>query len=99
MGTGTYEARIACNLSSKTGMFAYLKTREKDKKGIHPYFTQSGGDREKDGDQYIANMTDGAWAGYKYFEFTGKEKTIEVSVCGTAAGTIKVMTGLNSIQI
>lgn len=91
-GTGAYEARIACNLSSREGTFAYTKVREKDKKGIHPYFTQSGTDREEDGDQYIANMTDGAWAGYKYFEFTGKERTIEVYVRGTATGTLRVMT-------
>lgn len=91
-GTGTYETRIACNLSSKVGTFAYTKVREKDKKGIHPYFTQSGEDREKDGDQYIANMTDGAFAGYKYFSFTGEEKRIEVNVRGTAAGTIQVLT-------
>lgn len=65
LGTGVYEARIACNLSSREGMFAYTRTKERDKNGIHPYFTQSGIDREQDGGQYIANMTDGAWAGYK----------------------------------
>ncbi len=94
-GTGIYEARIACNLSSKEGTFAYIRTREKDKKGIHPYFTQSGTDREQDGDQYIANMTDGAWAGFKYFRFTGAENVIAVSVRGTAVGTILVSTALN----
>ncbi|MBD5505401.1 MAG: family 43 glycosylhydrolase [Lachnospiraceae bacterium] len=94
-GTGVYEARIACNLSSKEGTFAYTRTREKDKKGIHPYFTQSGTDREQDGDQYIANMTDGAWAGYKYFRFTGTETTITVRVRVTATGTILVLTDLD----
>ncbi|MBD5529559.1 MAG: family 43 glycosylhydrolase [Lachnospiraceae bacterium] len=91
-GTGVYEARIACNLSSREGTFAYLRTREKDKKRIHPYFTQSGGDREKDGDQYIANMTDGSVAGFKYFAFSGQEKTIRVNVRGTAEGLILVTT-------
>lgn len=94
LGKGVYEARIACNLSSREGTFAYTRTREKDKKGIHPYFTQSGADREQDGDQYIANMTDGAWAGYKYFRFTGTEKEIMVSVRGTAKGTVSVLTAL-----
>lgn len=84
-GKGTYEARIACNLSSRQGTFEYLRTREKDKKKIHPYLTQSGADREDDPDQYIANMTDGAWAGYKYFDFTGDEKEIKVTVRGTEA--------------
>ena len=41
-GKGTYEARIACNLQSAQGTFAYLKTREKDKKNLHPYFTWKG---------------------------------------------------------
>lgn len=93
-GKGVYEARIACNLSSREGTFAYTRTREKDKKGIHPYFTQSGADREQDGDQYIANMTDGAWAGYKYFWFTGTEKEIMVSVRGMTKGTVSVLTAL-----
>ncbi len=91
-GKGSYEARIACNLSSRQGTFPYLRVREKDKKSIHPYFTQSGTDREEKGDQYIANMTDGAWAGFKYFSFDGDETTITVMLRGTAAGTLKVLT-------
>lgn len=94
-GKGTYEARIACNLSSGQGTFPYLKTREKDKKGVHPYFTQSGADREQDGDAYIANMTDGAWAGFKYFSFEGDENKISVTVRGTASGTLCVRTARN----
>lgn len=91
-GKGTYEARIACNLSSRQGIFPYLKTHEKDKKGTHPYFTQSGADREENGDQHIANMTDGAWAGFKYFAFGGDEKEISVTLRGTASGTLAVRT-------
>mgnify|MGYP000204048149 CR=1 FL=1 len=91
LGTGSYEARIACNLSSKQGTFPYLKTHEKDKKKLHPYFTQSGADREKDGDQYIANMTGGAWAGFKYFTFTGGESRLSVKVRGSG-GMRKVFT-------
>lgn len=91
-GKGTYEARIACNLSSKQGTFPYLKTRENDKKGIHPYFTQSGADREENGDQYIANMTDGAWTGFKYFSFSGDESRLSVTLRGIASGTLKVLT-------
>lgn len=96
-GKGTYEARIACNLSSRQGTFPYLKTREKDKKGIHPYFTQSGADREQDGDAYIANMTDGAWAGFKYFSFAGDENKISVTVRGTASGTLCVRTARSGV--
>ena len=92
IGKGRYEARIACNLSSRQGTFPYVRTHEKDKKGIHPYFTQSGADREDNGDQYIANMTDGAWAGFKYFSFTGDEKKISVTIRGRASGIFKVLT-------
>lgn len=91
MGTGTYEARIACNLSSKYGTFPYEKTRENDKKQLHPFFTQSGTDRENNSDQYIANMTDGAWAAFKYFGFDGLQK-ISVTVRGTGNGVIEVCT-------
>ena len=90
-GKGTYEARIACNLSSASGAFAYLKTREKDKKKLHPYFTQSGADREDNPDQYIANMKDGAAAAFKYFEFEGLNE-ISVTVRGKGSGKLKVRT-------
>lgn len=90
MGHGTYEARIACNLWAKGGKtFAYLKTFEKDKKGSHPYFTQSGEDREENPDQYIANMRDGATAGFKYFAFDDL-KTVTVTLRGAGKGQIEV---------
>ena len=95
-GKGTYEARIACNLSSKQGTFHYEKTHEKEKKKLHPYFTQSGSDREQDGDQYIANMTDGAWAGFKYFSFSGDESRLSAKVRGSANGKLKVFTNLKA---
>ena len=80
-GKGTYEARIACNLYSAQGTFAYVKNHEKDKKELHPYFTQSGADREQDPDQYIANMKDGATAGFKYFRFDNPQR-----ICVTVRG-------------
>ena len=90
-GKGTYEARIACNLSSASGTFAYLKTRENDKKKLHPYFTQSGADREDNPDQYIANMKDGAAAAFKYFKFEGLNE-ISVTVRGKGSGKLEVRT-------
>ena len=90
-GEGTYEARIACNLSSCQGTFPYEATREKDKKMLHPCFTQTGTDREEKGDQYIANMKDGSWAGFKYFEFSSLN-LISVSVRGEGSGCIEVRT-------
>lgn len=91
-GNGSYEARIACNLSSAEGTFPYLESFEKDEKGIHPYFTQSDPDRESQGDQYIANMTNGSFAGFKYFLFDGKERGISITARGQANGKMKVYT-------
>jgi hypothetical protein len=48
-------------------------------------------DREKDGDQYIANMRDGAVAGFKYFDFKGTDK-IKIQLRGTAEGSMVVST-------
>ena len=89
-GEGRYEARIACNLWGKEGTIRYDKASAKrDKK--HPYFTQSGKDREGDGDQYIANMRDGAVAGFKYFSFSGPG-TITAELRGKAEGRLSVST-------
>lgn len=85
-GTGKYEARIACNLWSKTGVARYDKKFDKK---AHPYFTQTGKDRMENGDQYIANMRDGAVAGFKYFDFNG-EKRITLTVSGVCSGTVEV---------
>ena len=85
-GTGRYEARIACNLWSKNGVTRYDKKFDKK---AHPYFTQTGKDRMENGDQYIANMRDGAVAGFKYFEFGG-EKRISVTLSGVCSGVVEV---------
>ena len=81
----------------EAGIIAFLEdfAAKRDKKKLLPYFTQSGEDREKNGDQYLANMKDGAWAGIKYFAFDGTERRITVSIRGTAAGTVKVYTNRN----
>lgn len=91
-GKGSYEARIACNLSSKDGMVKSDDARRKDKKNLLPYFTQSGEDREKAGDQYIANLRSGSWCGFKYFRFEGDERQVSVTVRGDANGTLKLCT-------
>lgn len=91
-GSGEYEARIACHLFSKKGIYFYGAI--KHPKSLHPYFTQSGKDRENNGDQYIANFCDGATAGFKYFEFKSTKK-ISVKVSGKACGTITVRDDLD----
>ena len=85
-GKGEYEARIACNLWSGKGVARY--DRKFDKKE-HPYFTQTGGDREERGDQYIANMRDGSVAGFKYFLFDGTGH-IELEYGGRALGKMRI---------
>ncbi len=70
-GNGTYEARIACNLLGKKGTTA---SRIADQTEEYPYFTQDEDDYIPNTEnnhapqQYIANMSDGAVAGYKYFD-------------------------------
>ena len=90
-GVGHYEARIACNLWGKKGTFPYSKVRMRDSE--HPYFTQSGVDRESLPDQYIANMSDGATAGFKYFDFSSAHpKEIRVTIRGSGTGRLLVST-------
>ena len=93
-GTGRYEARIACNLGYGEPCYGYLAVHEADT--LHPYFTQSGKDREDNPDQYIANMANGAWCGFKYFAFDGQTQ-IRVTTRGTARGILAVSTARNAL--
>lgn len=88
-GIGKYEARIACNLWSAEGTGRYDGRSPKKRLKLHPYFTQSGKDRESDGDQYIANFRNGAVAGFKYFEMDDANQ-IHIEVRGNAIGIIQV---------
>lgn len=87
-GKGRYEARIACNLSSAGGTFMYQKEKTAGEER-HPYFTQDGEDREDNPNQYIANLRDGAWAGFKYFDIRQSSR-IKISVRGNAEGEMLV---------
>ena len=95
-GKGAYPAYIACNLMSKSGALHYGTANTPEAEG-HPYFTQTGEDREENGDQYIADMRDGALAGFKYFEFVGKTK-IGVEVSGHGEGVMEVWTKLEEAR-
>lgn len=90
-GSGSYEARIACNLASSKGTFAYQRNRERDRKKVHPFFTQSSPDRDMDPDQYIANMTDGSKAGFKYFQLESLS-SVGITVRGNGMGKMLVYT-------
>ncbi|MCM1026576.1 MAG: family 43 glycosylhydrolase [Roseburia sp.] len=88
---GAYEARIACNLWGAKGTFSYDRAACKETE--YPYFTQTGTDRESMPDQYIANMRDGATAGFKYFDFDENHpEQISVEVRGRADGKLCVYT-------
>lgn len=94
---GSYEARIACNLWGKKGTFAYRQPHHQELE--YPYFTQTGTDREENGDQYIANMTDGSVAGFKFFSFDGVDLMLCITVRGSAEGTVAVLTDLGDAPI
>jgi len=88
-GIGCYEARIACNLWSRDGVGRYDGKRPRKTLADHPYFTQSGKDRDNNPDQYIANMRDGAVAGFKYFQIEENTK-ISVTTRGDGNGKMQV---------
>ncbi|WHX51361.1 family 43 glycosylhydrolase [Paenibacillus woosongensis] len=94
-GRGEYPAYLACNLFCKdeelyTGGFgasgAWMDSR-------FPKITQDG----KDGDEemgYIANMTDSATAGFKYFDCHGIRK-MTIQVRGYCRGAFEIKTAWN----
>lgn len=89
-GRGEYPAYIACNLFCRDeAMYTgdlWMDTQ-------FPKITQDG----KDGDEetgYIANMTDSATAGFKYFDCQGIQ-SISIKVRGYCNGTFDVKTSWN----
>lgn len=88
-GNGRYPAGIACNLWSKQGTARYDIRFPRLRLSGHPYFTQEGKDGEKRDTQYIANIRDGAVAGFKYFECHGL-KAVTVELKGRAQGEMQL---------
>lgn len=88
-GKGRYEARIACNLRAKEGTGRYDGWNPRGRLKAHPYFTQDKKDKDPDARQYIANMRDGAAAGFKYFFFERLQE-IKVTIRGKAKGCLWV---------
>ncbi len=87
-GRGSYPAAIACSLQSRKGAcFSFFTTQTR----AHPRLTQDGPDRESDPGQYVANLRDGALAGFKYFDFeSDRPETVTVRVRGRAKGVLYV---------
>ena len=86
-GEGTYPAYIACHLYKK-GEPKFLTMRIP--KGHHPYFTQTGKDREDSGDQYIANFGHDSVCGFRYFQFEKDEIQVALTVKGKAKGKLLI---------
>ena len=88
-GKGNYPSYIACNVYGKKGT-RFLSMIKHPKSG-HPYLTQEGKDREQGSDQYIANMCDGAVAGFKYFDLRETSK-VRINIKGKATGVVYLST-------
>lgn len=90
-GDGKYSAGIACNLSLNGQVGRYDGRRPRKTLKNHPYITQDKKDGDITAKQYIANMRDGAIAGYKYFDIQG-DTDICIKVKGVADGYMEVST-------
>ena len=88
-GLGRYPARIACQLYSGQGSARYDIRFPRLRLAHHPYFTQETPDGEQTDTQYIANLRNGAVAGFKYFRLAGLQ-TVEVELRGRADGELLV---------
>ena len=95
-GTGTYPASAACILRGPKGArpLAPLWVPWHS----HPYLTQSGGDREGDGDQYVANLRDGAVVGFRYLDLSGS-RSLSVDASATTHAALLVSTELDGEPI
>lgn len=87
IGLGQYGAYIACHLQGCSGTRWYWAL--KGPRSSHPYFTQTGKDRQANPTQYIANFCNGASAGFRYFSPAGAQK-ISVQICGRASGQMLI---------
>jgi len=88
-GMGTYPAYIACHLWSRDGTGRVDGKHPRKALADHPYFTQDKTDGAKDATAYIANMRDGAVAGFRYFEFRHL-RSILIRFGGTCEGSMEV---------
>lgn len=88
-GCGKYEARTACILKSSKGTGRYDVKKSKKKYTEHPYFTQDKKDGDVSAKQYIANIRDGAMAGFRYFDFC-RPSSLSLEISGTVEGIVTV---------
>lgn len=95
-GKGNYPTAIACNLYGPKGT-KFLSMIKHPKKG-YPYITQDGGDRNEGPEQYVANMCDGAVAGFKYFDLSNTKK-IRINIKSKATGIVYIRTQENGSPV
>ena len=88
-GVGRYPARIACNLWSREGAGRVDGDGVRRRLAAHPYLTQEG--KGQDGRQYVANLRDGAVAGFKYFDLRGT-RHVALTVRGSGTGGFALAT-------
>jgi len=86
-GKGTYEARIACNLSGKGGPVRYMPFLTEPTG--QPYYTQDKPDGDESAVQYITNLTDGSWCGFKYFAME-QTASLKLQTRGSGEGFFRV---------
>ena len=91
VGTGTYGARIACNLWSSEGAGRVDGGGPKRRLARHPYLTQAGRDGDEAARQYVANLRDGSVVGFKYFDLSRLGR-VGVTVRGSGQGGFVVAT-------
>ena len=96
LGKGRYSAGIACCLFGKKGAKAYEVKKQISKE--HPYLTQEDGEDKEGPKQYIANMCDGAVAGFKYFNIE-KLSTISMKMRGNGNGEIQILTDISQSPV
>ena len=95
-GRGEYPAYLACNLFCRdNSAFTALPGEWMDCR--FPKITQDGRDDDKE-TGYIANMRDGAAAGFKYFDCSGISR-IKIKVRGGKGGAFDIMTSWNGAAI
>ncbi|WEV74674.1 family 43 glycosylhydrolase [Bifidobacterium sp. ESL0798] len=88
---GVHEAYTACNLWAKGGVTGrYDGSGVKSRLRNHPFITEEKVRGKDSRHQFIANMCDGATAGFKYYEFDGTESRIAAEIRGKGTGKLSV---------
>ena len=82
-GVGHYPAYIACNVYGIHG--TRFMSMVKYRKGLNPFLTQKGGDREEGPDQYVSNFCTDCTVGFKYFDLR-KTRSLAVQLQGYGNG-------------